>query len=136
MIKPIIIVFLLLFYIPTLKANKSNVWSLFKNSKNNHYRVNLQCDHSPTLTGFQDCRLILSSKLKQINNANILLEGGMPKHHHGLPTAPKISWDNVNNYYNINGLKFSMPGAWQLTFLIDKTENLPRDLATINFIID
>ncbi len=132
MIKSILF-FLLVFYLPTLKAKESTTWIMSQVSKNNHYQVDLQCDHPPTLSGFQNCELTLSNQSKQIAIANIIIEGGMPEHHHGLPTTPKISWDEDNKTYIIKGLKFSMPGSWQLTFLIDKTADLPRDIATINF---
>ncbi len=135
MIKPILF-FILAFYLPTVKANENTTWKMSQVSNNNHYKVDLQCDHPPTLSGFQQCNLTLTDKVKKLADVNIIIQGGMPEHHHGLPTAPKTSWDSYNKHYNINGLKFSMPGAWQLTFLIDKTENLPRDIATINFEID
>ena len=128
-----ILFFLLVFYFPTLKANENTTWTMSQVSKNKHYKVDLQCEHPPTLSGFQQCNLILSDNSKKLSNANISIKGGMPEHHHGLPTAPKISWDSDNKQYNINGLKFSMPGTWQLTFLIDKTENMPRDIATVYF---
>ena len=131
-----ILFFLLVFYLPTLKANENTDWSISQVSKNNHYQVDLQCDHPPTLSGFQNCGLTLSNKSKQIVNANIIIEGGMPEHHHGLPTKPKVSWDSDKNLHIIKGLKFSMHGAWLLTFLIDKTEDLPRDIGTINFTIE
>ena len=135
MIKTILF-FIFAFYLPTLKASENTTWTMSQVSNNNHYKVDLHCDHPPTISGFQQCNLTLTDKVKKLAYVNIIIEGGMPEHHHGLPTAPKISWNYDKKYYNINGLKFSMPGAWQLTFLIDKTENLPRDIATINFEID
>ncbi len=135
MIKPIIF-FSLIFSVVALHANENNTWTVSQASKNNHYNINLQCDHPPTLEGFQSCHLTLSDKIKKIANANILIEGGMPEHHHGLPTSPKIQWDSDTKTYIINGLKFSMPGAWELIFLIDKTKNLPQDTATISFKIN
>ena len=135
MIKPTFL-FILVFYLPTLHANENNTWTMSQASKSNHYKIDLQCDHPPTLSGFQQCNLTLTDNVKKLSDVNIIIEGGMPEHHHGLPTAPKVSWNKQNKLYNINGLKFSMPGVWQLTFLIDKTENLPRDIVTINFEID
>lgn len=135
MIKPILS-FLLVFYLPTLKANEITPWNMSQTSQNNHYQVDLLCDHPPTLNSFQACALTLTNNSKPLSDVNIIIEGGMPEHHHGLPTTPKVSWDNDKKLHTINGLKFSMPGAWQLTFLIDKTKYLPRDIATINFNIN
>jgi len=116
-----------------LNASEKPIWVISQVSINNHYKVDLQCDHPPTLSGFQSCSLNLHDKNVIITNADIIIEGGMPEHHHGLPTSPKVIWDSQEKSYIINGLKFSMPGAWQLKFLIDKTKNLPRDIVTFNF---
>jgi len=135
MIKPVLIL-ILTFYLPTLNANENTTWTMSQVSNNNHYNINLKCSHPPTLSGFQECYIILTDKVKTLENVNIIIEGGMPKHHHGLPTAPTITWNSYKKHHDIKGLKFSMPGSWQLKFLIDKTEKLPRDIAIINFEID
>ena len=128
--------FLLLFYIPNLKAAESTIWNITHASKNKYYQIDLKCAHPPTLSGFQNCWFTLSNKTKTISNAKVFIEGGMPAHQHGLPTAPNVSWNYMNKLYTINGLKFSMPGAWQLSFLIDKINDTPRDIITINFDIE
>ncbi len=61
-----ILFFLLVFYLPTLKANENPSWSLSQVSKHKYYQIYLFCDHPPTLNGFQKCSLILSDN----NNLN------------------------------------------------------------------
>ncbi|WP_325807813.1 FixH family protein [Cocleimonas sp. KMM 6892] len=135
MIKSILI-FGLLLYFQSLYANNTASWKKSQVSENEHYSVDLMCKHPPTLGGFLPCSLVLSDNSNPISNAIIKIEGGMPEHHHGLPTSPTISWDSEKEVHIINGLKFSMPGAWQLKFLIEKTDKLPRDIVTFNFVID
>ncbi|PSU35697.1 FixH family protein [Photobacterium lutimaris] len=42
------------------------------------------------------------------------VSGGMPAHRHGLPTQPQWHQDIKAGWYRIDGLKFQMPGAWQV----------------------
>ncbi len=44
----------------------------------------------------------------------LVLSGGMPGHGHGLPTEPRISRYLGNGDYLVEGVKFNMPGTWQL----------------------
>jgi cytochrome c peroxidase len=46
----------------------------------------------------------------------ILIDGGMPRHQHGLPTQPAITRYQGNGEYLIEGLQFQMEGVWQLRF--------------------
>lgn len=48
-----------------------------------------------------------------IVDAAIAVSGGMPAHGHGLPTAPQVE-EIGGGHYVIKGLKFSMPGEWEL----------------------
>lgn len=132
------ILFLILFaYIPVINANENIDWNISQVSKSNHYKIDLNCNHPPTLSSFQQCTFTLSNKQKEkLTNAVVKIDGGMPTHQHGLPTTPQALWNEKDNVYNINGLKFSMPGEWVLKFFIDKTDNLPRDIVSINIKID
>lgn len=55
---------------------------------------------------------------KPIDEAMIGVDGDMPEHQHGLPTRPELTQRLGNGDYVIEGVKFSMPGAWELTFTI------------------
>ena len=46
----------------------------------------------------------------------IAVDGGMDAHGHGLPTRPQVSGPIEPGRYRIEGLKFTMAGAWQLRF--------------------
>jgi hypothetical protein len=54
-----------------------------------------------------------------VEDAAISVEGGMPKHGHGLPTPPKVTQALGEGRYLIEGVQFGMPGWWTLTLRID-----------------
>ena len=58
-------------------------------------------------------------KGKPVDGATIRVEGGMPAHGHGLPTAPKVVDAVGAGTYTIEGLRFNMPGDWELRLLIE-----------------
>lgn len=63
--------------------------------------------------------IVLDAKTEQpIDNANIILAGGMPEHNHGFPTEPTISVSDQPGVYLIEGMKFQMGGWWQMRFEI------------------
>jgi YtkA-like len=53
-----------------------------------------------------------------VKNAEVTVSGGMPEHGHGLPTMPQVSEGAAPGDYVVQGLKFSMPGWWVMTFKI------------------
>jgi hypothetical protein len=61
------------------------------------------------------------------------IDGGMPQHGHGLPTAPKVTDDLGNGAHRIDGMKFSMSGWWTVTVAIDGPAG--PDSATFNLMI-
>jgi hypothetical protein len=71
---------------------------------------------------------------KPVGNATVLVEGGMPEHNHGLPTAPTVSADLGDGRYRVEGVKFSMPGRWVLRFQI-ATPDGKSDEATFNIML-
>lgn len=50
--------------------------------------------------------------------AQMNISGGMPEHDHGMPTAPQITALLNNGNYLLEGMRFHMPGHWQLLFEI------------------
>jgi hypothetical protein len=55
---------------------------------------------------------------KPVDNAQITVDGGMPAHGHGLPTQPKVTQNLGKGDYLVEGMRFNMPGAWIVTFVI------------------
>jgi hypothetical protein len=49
-----------------------------------------------------------------VSGAVLIVDGGMPEHGHGLPTAPRAEAGGAPGDYVIKGMKFSMTGWWVL----------------------
>lgn len=50
-----------------------------------------------------------------IEGAQIEVQGGMPEHDHGLPTQPRITRELGGGDYQLDGMRFHMSGAWEIT---------------------
>lgn len=63
-----------------------------------------------------------------VNGAVIKVRGGMPHHGHGFPTSPLVSGQLESGDYLLEGLKFSMRGAWviELNINVDGTTDNVR----------
>lgn len=69
-----------------------------------------------------------------VENAGIRVDGGMPQHGHGLPTAPQVTEYLGNGDYLVEGMKFNMGGWWVLTFDIEA--NGQTDTVTFNMVLE
>ena len=54
----------------------------------------------------------------------------MPQHNHGLPTAPEVTRYLGEGRYLVEGLRFHMPGWWELR--LDISVGDARDSVTFN----
>jgi hypothetical protein len=53
-----------------------------------------------------------------VEEATIAVDGGMPQHGHGLPTAPAMTGALGDGRYRIEGVRFNMSGWWELKLAI------------------
>ena len=53
-----------------------------------------------------------------VNDATIQVSGGMPEHDHGMPTLPRVTETLNNGRLLLQGVRFHMPGYWELIFNI------------------
>jgi len=67
---------------------------------------------------------------KPVEGASVEIDGGMPQHGHGLPTAPQVSATDQPGRYLLQGIRFGMSGWWVLRFDIDAAAG--RDTAEFN----
>lgn len=109
-------------------ANQTTAsWKNSRLSELHHYETTMECKLPPSTGKFQDCTFQIKHLGNSIENTKVYLDGGMPLHHHGLPTAPNVTWSNKEKIYVIEGLKFSMPGKWELRFHISSVDNMAKD---------
>jgi hypothetical protein len=68
-----------------------------------------------------------------VEGAEIAIDGGMPQHGHGLPTAPAMTQRLGEGRYRIEGVRFNMSGWWELRFTV--TAAGASDAVTFNLVL-
>jgi len=68
-----------------------------------------------------------------VEDAQVTVDGGMPQHGHGLPTAPQATGHQGEGRYLIEGVRFNMGGWWELK--LDIASPAGDDTVTFNLVI-
>jgi len=63
---------------------------------------------------------------QSLQNAEISVDGGMPAHAHGLPTRPRVVANLGEGNYRLEGMRFHMPGIWEITITIEANGTTDR----------
>jgi len=110
--------------------------STTKLSEKGRYEVSFNSMAGPIeINTIHEWRLtVLSVDRTPIDGLSITVEGGMPMHDHGLPTAPRVTESLGEGQYRVEGFKFQMPGHWTTTFNFIDTENF-NDSVTFNLML-
>lgn len=66
-----------------------------------------------------------------VTDADIAIDGGMPEHNHGFPTAPSVTENLGEGDYLLEGMRFNMGGVWVLTLEISSGDQ--SDTVTFEF---
>lgn len=105
----------------TLAAAKANnkPWSMSEVSASGDLSIDFSCKSGPFVGGFQQCEIQLYHLKKPLFADAISIDGGMKAHGHGLPTVPSLSPTAKAGHYQLEGLKYSMPGAWTVGFRVN-----------------
>ena len=109
--------------------------SLDRRSERGLFRVSVQSTEQPIpMNRIHRWTVKLSDARGQpVADARIAVDGGMPEHGHGLPTAPKATPGPQAGTYVINGMKFSMDGWWELKLAIEAGGR--HDRVTYNIVL-
>lgn len=68
-----------------------------------------------------------------VADADLTVDGGMPQHGHGLPTAPASAGHIGEGRYRVEGVRFNMGGWWVLKF--DISSPTGDDTAEFNIVL-
>ena len=100
------------------------------------FNVRIQCQASPIPMSrvHQWTVHITDASGAPVSGAELLVDGGMPEHHHGLPTAPRATPGPMPGDYVINGMKFSMTGWWELKLAMRASDGR-ADRITFNVVL-
>jgi hypothetical protein len=69
-----------------------------------------------------------------VDNAEIIVDGDMPQHGHGLPSQPQVTQSLGNGDYLVEGVKFQMGGWWVMDFTISADGQ--TDTAHFNLLLE
>lgn len=110
--------------------------STTRQSRDGLYRVSIVERREPvTLGEYQSWTIrVVDRDGRPISGATLGVGGGMPRHGHGLPSAPKVSAGAAPGEYRLDGLEFSMPGWWELHVYVSKDRR--DDTATFNLVLE
>jgi hypothetical protein len=68
-----------------------------------------------------------------VHGARFSIDGGMPQHGHGLPTQPRVTRELGDGTYQLDGMKFSMTGWWEIKLAIQGPQG--ADKVTFNTVV-
>ena len=102
-----------------------------RTSANHTYTATLEPREPLRLRQLQTVAVRVVDRAGQpIDDASISIQGGMPEHRHGLPTKPRVTRSLGGGVYEIEGVRFSMGGWWELRLAIDSRAG--NDTVTFN----
>ena len=85
-------------------------------SKNGLFQITIQSDDDPLpLNRIHSWTAhITTPEGRIVDDAIVMVYGGMPEHKHGFPSKPEVTGNLGNGRYRIEGVKFNMPGHWEM----------------------
>ena len=109
--------------------------SLAKATDQGLYIVSVEPGLSPVVVGKMHGWVVRISTPdgKPVDHAGIAVDGGMPQHGHGLPTDPKVSAELGDGQYQVEGMKFNMPGWWVVNLSVEGPTG--ADTVTFNLVL-
>ena len=110
--------------------------SLGKASANGLYQVTLEPPaNQPPINQMHAWQVKLATRDgTPVKGARFAVGGGMPQHGHGFPTRPRVTRELPDGRYVLDGMKFSMPGWWDLKLDIESTAGADR--VAFNMVLD
>lgn len=102
---------------------------------NEQFRVSFSSDLDPVVINQMHSWIlhVETADGQSVETAEILVDGGMPQHGHGLPTQPQVTEYLGEGNYRVEGLRFQMGGWWEVKF--DITAEGQSDAITFNLVL-
>lgn len=96
-------------------------------SEHQTYTATLQPQQPLRVRRLQSIPVVIKdAQGRPVDDALISVDGGMPEHGHGLPTQPRVTRALGAGVYEIEGVRFSMGGWWELKLAIDSPAGADR----------
>lgn len=108
---------------------------LTKPSAEGRYLVSLrQLEAHPAINHIHAWEIrVTSATGEAVSDAHIGVSGGMPQHHHGFPTSPRVTEALGDGRYLLDGVKFSMTGWWEIKLQVESAKG--SDLVVFNTVV-
>ena len=105
-----------------------------KSTEKGLYEVSIEPESEPIEQGplHSWIAVVESTDGAPMVDATVAVDGGMPDHGHGLPTAPRASHIG-DGHYRIEGVRFNMGGWWELRLTIDGSSG--EDVVVFNVVL-
>jgi len=96
-------------------------WQASRTTDNGAYTVTVKPGLDPiAINRIHEWTLhVETAEGRAVENATILVDGGMPEHQHGLPTRPEVTEYLGDGDYRVEGMKFNMTGLWELQISVE-----------------
>lgn len=106
-----------------------------KRSETGLYTVGMAPEREPLRQGELHSWIatIATAEGAPVADATIAVDGGMPQHGHGLPTAPQAGVHLGEGRYRIDGMRFNMSGWWEIELDISSPAGV--DSVTFNLVM-
>jgi hypothetical protein len=70
---------------------------------------------------------------RPVDGATVTIDGGMPQHMHGFPTAPEVTEALGRGDYRVEGVRFNMGGWWEFKVIVEAGGQ--TDSVTFNIVL-
>jgi hypothetical protein len=106
-----------------------------KQSQNGLYLVTIEPELDPVQQGPLHAWIatVADAGGEPVEEAVIAVDGGMPRHGHGLPTSPQATRHLGAGRYLIEGVRFNMGGWWEFRLDISSAEG--DDTVVFNIVL-
>ena len=103
---------------PNAADNTAKGPTMSEMGKNGLFQVTIQSDEAPLpLNRIHSWTArITTPEGRIVDDAILMVYGGMPEHKHGFPSKPEVTANLGDGRYRIEGVKFNMPGRWEMWF--------------------
>jgi hypothetical protein len=109
--------------------------TLTRTSPHGHFVVTLLPPARIPLQDIHEWRVkVATPSGEPVAKALVYVNGGMPEHGHGLPTRPKVTREGPPGTYVIEGMKFTMPGRWEVLIAVQKLPD--SDVTAFDVVVD
>ena len=111
------LIWLMLLVLPAQLAADDSAWA----TQGGKFLVNYDSELNPLVINriHRWTLAITDAHGAPVEGATIIVDGCMPEHDHGLPTAPRVTHEIAPGRYVLEGLRFHMAGAWEIVVTID-----------------